>query len=63
MAKKRRLTWEATPRSINEGGFSAIMNSDCLVLDARTAQLFADDGYQGIHVSISVVCETGLLWS
>ncbi|KAF3430372.1 hypothetical protein E2986_01843 [Frieseomelitta varia] len=28
---KRRLTWEAMPRSIHEGVSSAILNSDCLI--------------------------------
>ncbi|XP_023349791.1 E3 ubiquitin-protein ligase SIAH1 isoform X3 [Eurytemora carolleeae] len=41
---RRRLTWEATPRSIHEGVSSAILNSDCLVFDTSIAQLFADNG-------------------
>ncbi|UYV68356.1 SIAH2 [Cordylochernes scorpioides] len=34
---RRRLTWEATPRSIHEGTHSAIMNSECLVFDTQVA--------------------------
>ncbi|UYV67362.1 SIAH2 [Cordylochernes scorpioides] len=41
---RRRLTWEATPRSIREGTHSAIMNSDCLVFDTQVAHLFAENG-------------------
>jgi E3 ubiquitin-protein ligase SIAH1 len=51
----RRLTWEATTRSIHEGVSSAIMNSDCLVFDTNIAQLFADNGNLGINVTISMV--------
>lgn len=52
---RRRLTWEATPRSIHEGIASAIVSSDCLVFDTAVAQLFADNGNLGINVTISVV--------
>ncbi|KAL9699311.1 hypothetical protein quinque_002752 [Culex quinquefasciatus] len=52
---RRRLTWEAMPRSIHEGVASAILNSDCLVFDTSIAQLFADNGNLGINVTISVV--------
>eukprot|EP00088_Acartia_fossae_P051594 TRINITY_DN5797_c0_g1_i2.p1 TRINITY_DN5797_c0_g1~~TRINITY_DN5797_c0_g1_i2.p1 ORF type:complete len:309 (+),score=51.95 TRINITY_DN5797_c0_g1_i2:257-1183(+) len=51
---RRRLTWEATPRSIHEGVSSAILNSDCLVFDTSIAQLFADNGNLGINVTISM---------
>merc|ERR1719232_2358226 len=51
---QRRLTWEATPRSIHEGVSSAILNSDCLVFDTSIAQLFADNGNLGINVTISM---------
>lgn len=51
---RRRLTWEATPRSIHEGVSSAIMKSDCLVFDTSIAQLFADNGNLGINVTISM---------
>lgn len=44
---RRRLTWEATPRSIHEGVQSAINTSDCLVFDTHIAQLFADNGNLG----------------
>ena len=50
---RRRLTWEATPRSIYEDYSSAIMNSDCLVFDTTIAQLFADKGKLAINVTIS----------
>ncbi|KAJ8280529.1 hypothetical protein GJAV_G00055930 [Gymnothorax javanicus] len=53
---RRRLTWEATPRSIHEGVATAIMNSDCLVFDAATAHLFAENGNLGINVTISTCC-------
>jgi len=39
---KRRLTWEATPRSMHDGVASAIGSGDCLVFDNNVAQLFAD---------------------
>lgn len=51
---RRRLTWEATPRSIHEGVSSAITNSDCLVFDTSIAQLFAENGNLGINVTISM---------
>ena len=51
---RRRLTWEATPRSIHDGIQSAIRNSDCLVFDDNIAQLFADSGNLGINVTISM---------
>ena len=57
---RRRLTWEATPRSIHEGVSSAIMNSDCLVFDTTIAQLFADNGNLGINVTISMCW---LMWT
>lgn len=52
---RRRLTYEATPRSIHEGVAVAIHNSDCLVFDISMAQLFADNGNLGINVTISMV--------
>ncbi|PSN30361.1 hypothetical protein C0J52_27325 [Blattella germanica] len=57
--QKRRLTWEATPRSIHEGVSSAILNSDCLVFDTSIAQLFADNGNLGINVTISMAAWLG----
>ncbi|XP_032833669.1 E3 ubiquitin-protein ligase SIAH1A-like [Petromyzon marinus] len=51
---RRRLSWEAVPRSIHEGVSSAILNSDCLVFDAAVAHLFADGGNLGINVTISM---------
>ena len=53
---RRRLTWEATPRSIHDGVSAAIMNSDCLVFDTAIAHLFADNGNLGINVTISTCC-------
>ncbi|KAK2183082.1 hypothetical protein NP493_324g03058 [Ridgeia piscesae] len=53
---RRRLTWEATPRSIHDGVQLAINNSDCLVFDTNIAQLFADNGNLGINVTISTCC-------
>ena len=52
--QRRRLTWEATPRSIHDGVQQAITSSDCLVFDTHTAQLFADSGNLGINVTISL---------
>ena len=52
--QRRRLAWEATPRSIHDGIQSAILNSDCLVFDTSKAQLFADNGNLGINVTISM---------
>ncbi|KRX92167.1 E3 ubiquitin-protein ligase Siah1 [Trichinella pseudospiralis] len=46
---RRRLCWEATPRSIHEGVANAISQSDCLAFDTNTAQLFADSGNLGIN--------------
>ncbi|XP_032431518.1 E3 ubiquitin-protein ligase Siah2 [Xiphophorus hellerii] len=51
---RRRLTWEATPRSIHDGVAAAILNSDCLVFDTSVAHLFADNGNLGINVTISM---------
>lgn len=47
---RRRLTWEATPRSIHDGVAAAIMNSDCLVFDTAIAHLFADNKIGRAHV-------------
>lgn len=54
-AGRRRLAWEATPRSIHEGVNSAISQSDCLAFDTNHAQLFAEQGNLGINVTISQV--------
>lgn len=51
---RRRLTWEAAPRSIHDGIQSAIASSDCLVFDTNIAQLFADHGNLGINVTITI---------
>uniref|UniRef100_A0A1I7S3A3 E3 ubiquitin-protein ligase n=1 Tax=Bursaphelenchus xylophilus TaxID=6326 RepID=A0A1I7S3A3_BURXY len=54
-AGRRRLAWEATPRSIHEGVNTAISQSDCLAFDTNHAQLFAEQGNLGINVTISQV--------
>jgi len=52
---KRRLTWEATPRSVHDGVASAVASSDCLVFDANVARLFADaSGNLSINVTVTV---------
>lgn len=51
---RRRLTWQATPRSILEGVAPAIMSSDCLVFDTNIAQIFTDNGNLAINVTISL---------
>lgn len=51
--RRRRLTWEAVPRSIHDGVQAAIAGSDCLVFDTNTARLFAENGNLGINVTIS----------
>ena len=52
---RRRLCWEATPRSIHEGVAQAISQSDCLSFDTNHAQLFAENGNLGINVTIQHV--------
>lgn len=52
---RRRLTWEAVPRSSQEGIASAILKSDCLVFDISKAQFFSDNGNLGINVTISKI--------
>ncbi|KAK0399037.1 hypothetical protein QR680_002878 [Steinernema hermaphroditum] len=52
---RRRLCWEATPRSIHEGVAHSISQSDCLSFDANHAQLFAENGNLGINVTITTV--------
>jgi len=52
---KRRLTWEATPRSVHDGVASAVASSDCLVFDANVARLFADtSGNLSINVTVTI---------
>ncbi|XP_027970895.1 E3 ubiquitin-protein ligase SIAH1-like [Eumetopias jubatus] len=51
---RRRLTWEATPRSIHDGIATAIRKSDCLVFDTNVAEFFAEDGNLSINVTISM---------
>ncbi|XP_065347219.1 E3 ubiquitin-protein ligase Siah1-like [Cloeon dipterum] len=52
---KRKLTYEAAPRSIHEGVAAAINHSDCLVFDPSIAKLFSDHGNLGINVTISQI--------
>jgi hypothetical protein len=52
MSGRRRLSWEATPRSIHEGVGAAITQSDCLSFDTNQAELFAENGNLGINVTI-----------
>jgi len=52
MNGRRRLSWEATPRSIHEGVSSAISQSDCLSFDTNQSELFAENGNLGINVTI-----------
>jgi len=52
MNGRRRLSWEATPRSIHEGVSAAITQSDCLSFDTNQAELFAENGNLGINVTI-----------
>ncbi|CAG0897154.1 unnamed protein product [Darwinula stevensoni] len=52
---RRRLTWEATPRSIHDGVASAFENADCLVFDGDIARLFAHNGNLGINVTVFMV--------
>lgn len=52
---RRRLCWEATPRSIHEGVAQAIAQSDSLSFDTTNAQLFAENGNLGINVTITMV--------
>lgn len=52
---KRRLVWEATPRSINEGVQNTINSSDCLVFDTLVAQNFSENGNLGINVTITPI--------
>nr|XP_014352065.1 PREDICTED: seven in absentia homolog 3 [Latimeria chalumnae] len=51
---QRRLTWEATPRSVLEHVDSIIAESDCLVLNASLAHLFSDNGNLAIIISIAI---------
>uniref|UniRef100_A0A183C7D1 E3 ubiquitin-protein ligase n=1 Tax=Globodera pallida TaxID=36090 RepID=A0A183C7D1_GLOPA len=49
---RRRLCWEASPRSIHEGVAAAISQSDCLAFDTNHANFFAENGNLGINVTI-----------
>lgn len=58
---KRKLTYEASPRSIHEGVAAAINSSDCLIFDPSIAKLFAENGNLGINVTISQIWFHGLV--
>lgn len=49
---KRRLTWEATPKSVYEGVTTAISSGDCFVFDTTISEIFSDSGNLAINVTI-----------
>ncbi|CEF60420.1 E3 ubiquitin-protein ligase SIAH1 [Strongyloides ratti] len=53
--QKRRLCWEAAPKSIHEGIASSLNSSDCLLFDSKLAKLFSENGNLGINVTITKV--------
>uniref|UniRef100_A0A0N5C910 E3 ubiquitin-protein ligase n=1 Tax=Strongyloides papillosus TaxID=174720 RepID=A0A0N5C910_STREA len=53
--QKRRLCWEAAPKSIHEGISSSLNCSDCLLFDSKLAKLFSENGNLGINVTITKV--------
>uniref|UniRef100_A0A0N4ZBB6 E3 ubiquitin-protein ligase n=1 Tax=Parastrongyloides trichosuri TaxID=131310 RepID=A0A0N4ZBB6_PARTI len=53
--QKRRLCWEAAPRSIHEGIATSLSMSDCLLFDSKLARLFSENGNLGINVTITKV--------
>lgn len=48
----RRLMWEATPPSVQDGIKTSIEKGDCLMFDCMTAKLFAKNAVLEIFVSI-----------
>ncbi|XP_038617951.1 seven in absentia homolog 3 [Tachyglossus aculeatus] len=50
---KRRLKWEATPRSVLECVDSVIKDGDCLVLNTSLVQLFSDNGSLAIGIAVT----------
>ncbi|OWA50987.1 E3 ubiquitin-protein ligase Siah1 [Hypsibius exemplaris] len=50
---RRRLTWEANPKSIHEGVYQALFSKDCLMFDSNIANLFAENGNLGINVTLT----------
>lgn len=52
---RRRLIWEATPKSIHDGIQHAINTNDCLVFDTTLAQRFSENGNLGINVTITMM--------
>lgn len=52
---RRRLIWEAIPKSIHDGVQNAINTNDCLVFDTSLAQRFAENGNLGINVTITMM--------
>jgi hypothetical protein len=61
-SQRKCLTWESTSRSIYEEVSVIIENSACLGFETHIAKLLACQGKLRIHVSISVVYKTGVLW-
>ncbi|XP_078265514.1 E3 ubiquitin-protein ligase Siah2-like isoform X2 [Rhinoraja longicauda] len=51
--KRRRLSWEATPRGVAEGPASSSLSTDSLVFDTVMAQTFTSNGSLAINVTIS----------
>lgn len=51
--KRRRLSWEATPRGVAEGPASSSLSNDSLVFDTVMAQTFTNNGSLAINVTIS----------
>ncbi|XP_072474401.1 E3 ubiquitin-protein ligase siah2-like [Notamacropus eugenii] len=49
----KRLIWEATTLSIQDGVADAILNNKCLILDINTACEFAKNGRLSVYVTIS----------
>jgi len=54
-SNRRRLCWEATPRSVHESLTQAISHSECLSFDTNVAELFAENGNLGINVTITKI--------
>ncbi|XP_075394524.1 E3 ubiquitin-protein ligase Siah1-like [Tenrec ecaudatus] len=50
---RQRLTWEAIPRSLQEGIETAMMSRECLMFNKSVAKLFAKNGNLSMNVNIS----------
>uniref|UniRef100_UPI00358E655C E3 ubiquitin-protein ligase Siah1-like n=1 Tax=Myxine glutinosa TaxID=7769 RepID=UPI00358E655C len=53
IGQRRRLTWDATPMSLQEGMVVAISNRNHFQIDSGTAMKFAEDGDLNINVTIA----------